>query len=65
MYHQRRTLYQRLLHENAIVANNNPTYCKSYSFEYTRQRSVQQPVTPDRLFSLPLPFSHKARSAVR
>ena len=60
MYYQSRILYQRILHENAIVAHNNQTYRKIRSFGHTRQRSVRQPVTPDRSFSLPFQSSHKA-----
>lgn len=60
MYYQRRILYQRILNENAIVAHNNQTYRKIRSSEHIRQHPVRQIVTPNRLFSLPLLYSHKA-----
>lgn len=60
MYYQSRILYQRILHENAIVAHNNQTYRKIRSFEHIRQHHVRQTVTPNRLFSLPFQSSHKA-----
>ena len=60
MYYQRRILYQRILNENAIVAHNNQTYRKIRSFEHIRQHPVRQTVTPNRLFLLPFPSSHKA-----
>ena len=43
-----------------IVAHNNHIYRKNAEFGHTCQHSVRQPVTPDRLFSLPFPSSHKA-----